>query len=52
MEASDGKSEVLAEVNVSVININDWDPRFKYPEYEFFVKEQDTIEVGPELSKR
>lgn len=26
-----------AYVNVSVINVNDWDPRFRYPQYEFFV---------------
>jgi hypothetical protein len=26
-----------ATVNISVLNINDWDPRFRYPQYEFFV---------------
>ena len=26
-----------ALVNITVLNINDWDPRFRYPQYEFFV---------------
>ncbi|PSN55988.1 hypothetical protein C0J52_02158 [Blattella germanica] len=26
-----------AKVNISVLNVNDWDPRFRYPQYEFFV---------------
>ena len=24
-----------------MLNINDWDPRFKYPQYEFYVPEKD-----------
>ncbi|XP_039300671.1 cadherin-87A-like, partial [Nilaparvata lugens] len=28
-----------ANVNISVLNVNDWDPRFRYPQYEFFVPE-------------
>ena len=26
-----------ATLKVKVLNINDWDPRFRYPEYEFYV---------------
>lgn len=35
--AKDGRKNDSADVNVTLININDWDPRFKYPQYEFFV---------------
>ena len=38
---TDGRRNDSARVNVSLLNINDWDPRFKYPQYEFFVKESD-----------
>lgn len=34
---SDGRSNDTALVNITVLNINDWDPRFRYPQYEFFV---------------
>ena len=39
MIATDGRHNDTAKVNISVININDWDPRFKYPQYEFFVRD-------------
>ncbi len=26
-----------------MVNINDWDPRFKYPQYEFFVSSADAV---------
>ena len=35
----------VVRVNVSVLNINDWDPRFKYPQYEFHVGRGD-VRVG------
>ena len=35
---TDGKRNDSARVNVSVLNINDWDPRFKYPQYEFHIR--------------
>ena len=38
---TDGKKNDSARVNVTVININDWDPRFKYPQYEFYVPQKD-----------
>lgn len=38
---TDGRKNDTARVNVSLLNINDWDPRFKYPQYEFFVQEAD-----------
>lgn len=28
-----------AAVNITVLNVNDWDPRFRFPQYEFFVPE-------------
>ena len=30
---------------MTVLNINDWDPRFKYPQYEFYVPRKD-VGVG------
>ena len=29
-------------MNATVLNINDWDPRFKYPQYEFYVTRKDS----------
>ncbi|KAK8391903.1 hypothetical protein O3P69_017490 [Scylla paramamosain] len=34
---TDGNFNDTATLKVKVLNINDWDPRFRYPEYEFFV---------------
>lgn len=42
--ATDGAFNDSAVVNVDVLNINDWDPRFKYPQYEFFVAEEDVVQ--------
>lgn len=28
-----------ASINITVLNVNDWDPRFRFPQYEFFVSE-------------
>lgn len=42
--ATDGRRNDTAKVNVTLININDWDPRFKYPQYEFFVSGQDAFD--------
>ena len=44
VKVTDGRRNDSARVNVSVININDWDPRFKYPQYEFFVDENDVFD--------
>ena len=30
-----------ATLKVNVLNVNDWDPRFRYPAYEFFVPQHD-----------
>lgn len=38
---SDGKRNDSAKISVTLLNINDWDPRFKYPQYEFFVQTED-----------
>jgi len=40
----DGKKNDSAQVNITVININDWDPRFRYPQYEFYINEEDLFE--------
>lgn len=34
-----------ALVNISVLDVNDWDPRFDQPEYEFMVTDS-TLPVG------
>lgn len=34
-------------VNVSVVNVNDWEPRFRYPQYEFFVSPSGTDDTSP-----
>ncbi|XP_069959910.1 protocadherin-16-like isoform X1 [Cherax quadricarinatus] len=33
----DGEFNDTATLKVQVLNVNDWDPRFRYPQYEFFV---------------
>ncbi len=38
---SDGKRNDTAKVKVALLNINDWGPRFKYPQYEFYVAAED-----------
>lgn len=40
---SDGRRNDSATVNVTLLNINDWDPRFKYPQYEFYVQAEDAL---------
>ena len=47
---TDGRRNDSARINVSVLNINDWDPRFKYPQYEFHVK-RDDVKVGHLVGK-
>ena len=47
---TDGRKNDSARVNVSVLNINDWDPRFKYPQYEFYVPQKDK-KVGHVVGK-
>ena len=44
VDANDGRKNDSATVNVTLININDWDPRFKYPEYEWEVSAEDRFE--------
>ena len=36
---TDGVTNDEAEVTIRVLNVNDWNPDFRYPEYEFFVSE-------------
>ena len=36
---TDGMTNDEAEVSIRVLNVNDWNPDFRYPEYEFFVSE-------------
>jgi len=44
INVDDGRKNDSAVVNVTVLNINDWDPRFKYPQYEYFVEEEEVFE--------
>ncbi|KAF6212648.1 hypothetical protein GE061_013174 [Apolygus lucorum] len=47
--ATDGTMNASAAVNITVLNVNDWDPRFRFPQYEFFVPElnnQNDLGVG------
>jgi hypothetical protein len=37
-------------VNISLLNINDWDPQFKYPAYEFSVSEGE-LEKGSKIGE-
>ena len=43
---TDGRRNDSARVNVTVLNINDWDPRFRYPQYEFHVKNEEDVARG------
>lgn len=36
-----------AAVNVTVLNVNDWDPRFRYPQYEFFLPHVPLVDLRP-----
>ena len=36
---TDGVTNDEAEVSIRVLNVNDWNPEFRYPEYEFFVSD-------------
>ena len=47
---TDGRKNDSARVNVTVLNINDWDPRFKYPQYEFYVERKD-MKIGQIVGK-
>ncbi|CAB3227591.1 unnamed protein product [Arctia plantaginis] len=46
---TDGISNDTASINISVINVNEWEPRFKYPQYEFRVEDDtsDDTEMLP-----
>lgn len=33
-------------MNISVINVNEWEPRFRYPQYEFFVGNTPDEHIG------
>lgn len=36
-----------AFVNITVLNVNDWDPRFRYPQYEFYVPDISLSQLLP-----
>lgn len=36
-----------AAINITVLNVNEWEPRFRYPQYEFRV-EAEPEEMGEE----
>jgi hypothetical protein len=37
--ASDGRQNATTLVQIVVLNVNDWDPRFRHAQYEFYVTE-------------
>ncbi|XP_065202017.1 protocadherin beta-11 isoform X2 [Planococcus citri] len=45
--ATDGYVNTSASVNISVLNVNDWDPRFRYPQYEFFIPDVAPNQLTP-----
>lgn len=47
---TDGEFNDTATLKVQVLNINDWDPRFRYPQYEFFVTST-TLRPGDAVGK-
>ncbi|XP_054273277.1 protocadherin Fat 2-like [Macrosteles quadrilineatus] len=51
VHCTDGYMNATAQINISVLNVNDWDPRFRYLQYEFFVPdlpEEELAGVGVE----
>ncbi|KAJ8735160.1 hypothetical protein PYW08_014410 [Mythimna loreyi] len=48
---TDGVSNDTASINITVLNVNEWEPRFRYPQYEFRVDDarapQDDAELLP-----
>ncbi|KAL0849687.1 hypothetical protein ABMA28_011653 [Loxostege sticticalis] len=44
---TDGVSNDTAAINITVLNVNEWEPRFRYPQYEFRV-EAEPEEMGEE----
>ncbi|XP_050523125.1 protocadherin Fat 4 [Daktulosphaira vitifoliae] len=45
--ATDSFMNTSAFINITVLNVNDWDPRFRYPQYEFFVPDISLSELLP-----
>ena len=41
--ASDGWHNDTTRVRINLININDWDPRFRHPEYAFYVSRENMV---------
>lgn len=33
-------------MNITVGNVNEWEPRFRYPQYEFFIGSRSTDHIG------
>ena len=38
---TDGHFNDTTNVEIQVLNVNDWEPRFRYPVYEFFINNND-----------
>ncbi|XKL64605.1 hypothetical protein PGB90_004691 [Kerria lacca] len=45
--ATDGYMNTSASINITVLNVNDWDPRFRYPQYEFFIPDVPPHQLVP-----
>ncbi|KAM3957112.1 LOW QUALITY PROTEIN: protocadherin Fat 4-like Cad96Ca [Aphomia sociella] len=43
---TDGLANDTASLNITVLNVNEWEPRFRYPQYEFRVEPADAGDAG------
>ncbi|KAF4533030.1 hypothetical protein B566_EDAN000722 [Ephemera danica] len=51
VHATDGVMNASARVEVRVLNVNDWDPRFRYPQYDFQVGGRKVPIAGTQVGK-
>lgn len=49
--ASDGSTNATAEVIIEVLNVNDWEPRFRQPHYEFHIPQAQHFDEPIALGK-
>ncbi|KAJ2944071.1 hypothetical protein O0L34_g8410 [Tuta absoluta] len=43
---TDGITNDTASLNITVMNVNEWEPRFRYPQYEFSVDDDADVTLG------
>lgn len=49
--ATDGITNATTEVVINILDVNDWEPRFREPHYEFIIPKLDTFEKPIALGK-